>query len=98
MKKILLTFVVMLATSSVFASSSADTILINSSDVSKIVYDTITTSKGKQSIKYYFIYKNKLISTNKSSIQTLSLCKRHDLECPLVLITSTTGKKRIIAL
>lgn len=79
-----------------FGQTKADTTAIRQSDVTKWICDTTTTAKGKTSIKYYAVYKGKLVSTSKTTFEAVKLCKKHNVQCALVYITSTTGRKRIV--
>lgn len=95
MKRIFISLLVALSCSALFAAQ-ADTTAIRQSDVTKWICDTTTTAKGKTSIKYYAVYKGKLVSTSKTTFEAVKLCKKHNVQCALVYITSTTGRKRIV--
>ncbi len=95
-KKILFGIVLIISPLSVNAATKADTISINNTNIAKWISDTTINSKGKQSIKYYCIYKGQLVNTNKTTIDNVKLCKKYGVKCALILITSTNGRKRII--
>lgn len=95
-KKILFGVVLMVSALFTNAAINADTISIDNTNVTKWISDTTINSKGKQSIKYYCIYKGQLINTNKTTIGNVKLCNKYKVKCALILITSANGRKRII--
>lgn len=95
MKKLIVSLVLCFATIPLFAKQLPDTIAISQSDVSNWIIEDAINSKGKPTKKYYCVFKGKLIPTNKTTIQSVELCKKYNAECSLILITSTKRKQRI---
>ena len=79
-----------------FGQIKADTISINQTSITRWITDSTKTTKGNTIIKYYCIYNGQLISTTKTTLQNVALCEKYKAKCALILITSKTGKKRII--
>ena len=95
MKKLTTTLLLFLLSLSSFAQTKSDTIVIEQSSITRWITDTTTSAKGKLTIKYYCVYKNELVSTNKTTFESVKLCKKHNVQCSLIYITSSTGRKRI---
>lgn len=95
MKRILLTASLSLLSLLSFAQAKSDTISIDQSSITRWITDNTTTAKGKPTIKYYCVYKNQLIPTNKRTFESVKLCQKHNVKCALIFITSSTGRKRI---
>lgn len=95
MKRLFISLLLAFVCSASFAAE-ADTTAIRQSDVTKWICDTTTNTKGKQVVKYYALYKGQLVSTNRTTLQNVSLCEKYKAQCALVLITTKTGRKRII--
>lgn len=96
MKKLIFGVVLLIVALSTNAAIKADTISIDDTTITKWIADTTINSKGKQSIKYYCIYKGQLVSTNKITIDNVKLCKKFGAKTALILITSANGRKRVI--
>lgn len=79
-----------------FGQAKADTIAIDQTSVTRWIADSTKTAKGKPTVKYYCIYKGQLVSTTKTTLQNVALCEKYKAKCALILITSKTGKKRIV--
>ena len=77
------------------SAATSDTIAVQQTDITKWIAEQTTTSKGKPTTKYYCIYKDELVNTSKSVSERVSLCKKHNAKCALILITSKSGRKRI---
>lgn len=77
------------------SAATSDTIAVQQTDITKWIVEQTTTSKGKPTTKYYCIYKDELVNTSKSVSERVSLCKKHNAKCALILITSKSGRKRI---
>lgn len=77
------------------SAATSDTIAVQQTDITKWIIEQTTTSKGKPTTKYYCIYKDELVNTSKSVSERVSLCKKHNAKCALILITSKSGRKRI---
>lgn len=96
MKKTLFTILFAFVTTFTFAETKSDTIVIDQEYITSWIADSTLNTKGKSTIKYYCIYKGELIATNKTTLKNVSLCKKYKAKCALVLITSKTGRKRIV--
>lgn len=77
------------------SAATSDTIAVQQTDITKWIVEQTTTFKGKPTTKYYCIYKDELVNTSKSVSERVSLCKKHNAKCALILITSKSGRKRI---
>ena len=77
------------------SAATSDTIAVQQTDITKWIVEQTTTSKGKPTTKYYCIYTDELVNTSKSVSERVSLCKKHNAKCALILITSKSGRKRI---
>lgn len=77
-------------------AATPDTIAVQQTDITRWIADSTLTSKGKPTVKYYCLYKGQLISTNRSTLQNVALCEKYKAKCALILITSKTGRKRIV--
>lgn len=78
-------------------AATPDTVAVQQTDITKWIADSTLTSKSKPTVKYYCLYKGQLVSTNKTTLQNVQLCERYKAKCALLLITSKTGKQRIIS-
>lgn len=96
MKKILFVFGLAVLSVTCCAETAPDTILIEQSAITKWIADSTRTAKGTPTIKYYCLYKGQLVGTNRTTIQTITLCNKYNATCKLLLVTSKTGKRRII--
>lgn len=76
--------------------AKADTVAVDNNAITKWIADTTTTAKGNLSIKYYVLYKGELINTNRTTMQNVKLCKKYGAKSALIMITSGTGRKRIV--
>lgn len=95
MKKVIISFVLFMLSFNVFAAD-ADTIKVDNMKLSKTITDNTVNSKGKQIIKYYFIYNGEIIPTNKTTIDRFNLCAKHKVKCNLRAIKKNGVIKRII--
>lgn len=93
--KRLITALVFSLFSLIASAATSDTIAVQQTDITKWIIEQTTTSKGKPTTKYYCIYKDELVNTSKSVSERVSLCKKHNAKCALILITSKSGRKRI---
>ena len=78
------------------AATNADTLTINSSNISKVVTDTYLTNKGVEKMKYYFIINDELIPTTSTVIKYYELAKKHNCKVSLAVVKTKTGKKVIL--
>lgn len=99
MKKIILALALMAGALTASAKSKAvnDTISVNNSKIERVVESKATNSKGKEVVKYYFVYDHQLISTSKSVVEVYCLAKQYGANCALAMVINRETKhKRII--
>lgn len=99
MKKIILALALMAGALTASAKSKAvnDTISVNNSKIERVVESKATNSKGKEVVKYYFVYDHQLISTSKSVVEVYCLAKQCGANCALAMVINRKTKhKRII--
>ena len=77
--------------------AKADTVAVDVTSITKWIADTTTTAKGNLSIKYYVLYKGELVNTNRTTMQNVKLCKKYGAKSALIMITSATGRRRIVS-
>lgn len=77
-------------------SQQADTVRIDVTKITKMVTDTTLTSKGNQSVKYYVVFDNTLVKSNKSSYEQYKLARKFGTKVNAVMITKGTNKKIIV--
>lgn len=95
MKKII--FIVMLFMSTTaFAATKADTVMVDNSKITNVVRHNGTTSTGKPSIKYYFVYDGELIPTNNTTVGKYELAKQYKAKCPLAMVIRGRNKRIIL--
>jgi hypothetical protein len=70
-----------------------DTLAVNNNLITKVIKHKTTNTKGKEIIKYYFVYNGNLISTSKTVVDKYELAKAYDVRIALIII-----KNRRIAL
>lgn len=75
----------------------ADTIAVDANAITKWIADTATTSRGNLSIKYYVLYKGELVNTNRTTMNNVKLCKKYGAKAALIMITSASGRRKIIS-
>lgn len=75
----------------------ADTIAVDANAITKWIADTTTTAKGNLSIKYYVLYKGELVNTNRTTMNNVKLCKKYGAKSALIMITSASGRRRIVS-
>ena len=78
-------------------SAKADTIAVDANAITKWIADTTTTAKGNISIKYYVLYKGELVNTNRTTMNNVKLCKKYGAKAALIMITSASGRRRIVS-
>lgn len=99
MKKIILALALMAGGLTASAKSEAvnDTISIDNSKIERVVESKTTNSKGKEVVKYYFVYDHQLISTSKPVVEVYNLAKQYGANCALAMVINReTKRKRII--
>lgn len=77
--------------------AKADTIAVDATAITKWIADTTTTAKGNLSIKYYVLYKGELVNTNRTTMNNVKLCKKYGAKAALIMITSASGRRRIVS-
>lgn len=92
-----LLFGTMMSISAANKLAKADTIAVDNNAITKWIVDTTTTAKGNLSIKYYVLYKGELINTNRTTMNNVKLCKKYGAKSALIMITSGTGRRRIVS-
>lgn len=101
MKKILFLLVMLvgLAANAVAAGkSNNDTIPANPSLVTRWITEPVVNEKtGKTTNKYYVIYNNTLVGTNKTTIDKVKLCQKYSVPARIFLIRKGNKLIRIIA-
>ena len=78
-------------------SAKADTIVVDANAITKWIADTATTAKGNLSVKYYVLYKGELVNTNRTTMNNVKLCKKYGAKAALIMITSASGRRRIVS-
>lgn len=78
------------------AATKNDTIRVDNNSISKVIEAPTTTSNGKATTKYYFIYKGELINTSKNVVTKYKLAKQYNANCALVLVVSKNNKRIIL--
>lgn len=74
-----------------------DTIEVRNESIQKIVQDETTTTSGKRTTKYYFLYGDELIPCSRNTVENFNLCKKHGAKCHLAMVVNRkTNRKRII--
>ena len=68
-----------------FAAKS-DTLAVNNSLITKVIRHKTTTTKGKPTIKYYFVYNGNLVSTTKTVVDKYELAKAYGVRIALIII------------
>lgn len=99
MKKIIITLCLAVIAMSACAAEEIknDTIVVDNTEISKIVEDESVNSKGRKVTKYYFIYDGELIPASRHVVETYNLCKKHEVKCRLaVVVNKKNNRKRII--
>lgn len=94
---LILLFGIMMSVSATTKPAKADTVAVDATSITKWIADTTTTSRGNVSIKYYVLYKGELVNTNKTTMKNVKLCKKYGAKSALIMITSATGRRRIVS-
>ena len=66
--------------------AKSDTLAVNNSLITKVIRHKTTTSKGKPTIKYYFVYNGNLVSTTKTVVDKYELAKAYGVRIALIII------------
>lgn len=77
-------------------SQQADTVPVDVTKITKMVTDTTLTTKGNQSVKYYVVFNNTLVKSNKSSYEQYKLAKRFGTRINAIMVVKGTSKKIIV--
>lgn len=92
-----LLFETMMSVNAATKPAKADTVAVDVNAVTKWIADTTTTAKGNLSIKYYVLYKGELVNTNRTTMNNVKLCKKYGAKAALIMITSASGRRRIVS-
>ena len=92
-----LLFGTMMSVSAATKPAKADTVAVDANAITKWIADTTTTSRGNLSIKYYVLYKGELVNTNRTTMNNVKLCKKYGAKAALIMITSASGRRRIVS-
>ena len=68
------------------SAAKNDTIAVNNSLITKVIRHKTTTTKGKPTIKYYFVYNGNLVSTTKTVVDKYELAKAYGVRIALIII------------
>lgn len=68
------------------SAAKSDTIAVNNSLITKVIRHKTTTTKGKPTIKYYFVYNGNLVSTTKTVVDKYELAKAYGVRIALIII------------
>lgn len=68
------------------SAANNDTIAVNNNLITKVIRHKTTTTKGKPTIKYYFVYKGNLVSTTKTVVDKYELAKAYGVRIALIII------------
>lgn len=60
-----------------------DTIRVSQNQITKLVVDSGVSAKGKKYTKYYAIINGELVSTSKTVVEKINLCKKYGAKCAL---------------
>ncbi len=63
-----------------------DTLAVDNNLIAKVIKHKTTTTKGKQIIKYYFVYNGNLVSTTKNVVDKYELAKAYGVRIALIII------------
>lgn len=77
------------------AAIEKDTIAINQNAIAKLITDKGVSAKGKEYTKYYAIINGELISTSKTVVDKIQLCKKYGAKCALAAVRNKKTKSLI---
>lgn len=78
------------------AATKSDTLKVDNKQITKVIEYPTTTTAGKKTIKYYFIYKGELVNTSKNVVDKFKLAKQFGANCALVIVVGKTNKRIIL--
>lgn len=97
MKKTIITLMLAIASmGAVAATEKADTIKVDYSKISSVIEDKTVNSKGKATLKYYFLYNKELIPTSKNVVDKFKLCAKYHAICALAIVKKGKSKRIIL--
>lgn len=101
MKKFVFALLILLGSLQLHAKSvKNDTIPASQKEVSEWITEKTTNSKGNEVTHYYAIWNGYLLSTTKTTIEKVTLCKKYNTKCTLLVIGPTINgvlkPKRIV--
>lgn len=92
-----LTFVICLCSIlNINAATKADTLRVDNTLITKVIEYPTTTSAGKKTTKYYFIYKGELVNASKTVVEKYKLAKQFGANCALAIVIGKTNKRIIL--
>lgn len=68
------------------SAANNDTIAVNNNLITKVIRHKTTTTKGKPTVKYYFVYNGNLVSTTKTVVEKYELAKAYGVRIALIII------------
>jgi hypothetical protein len=77
------------------AAIEKDTIAINQNAIAKLITDKGVSTKGKEYTKYYAIINGELVSTSKTVVDKIQLCKKYGAKCALAAVRNKKTKSLI---
>lgn len=100
MKKLILALALMAGAFSVYAETDErnDTLSVNNDKIVKVIEKESVTSKGKKSVKYYFLYDGELVPASKMTVEHYKLAKEYGARCALAMVVYSKNKRKRIIL
>lgn len=77
------------------AAIEKDTVAINQNAIAKLITDKGVSAKGKEYTKYYALINGELISTSKTVVEKIALCKKYGAKCALAAVRNKKTKSLI---
>lgn len=68
------------------SAAKSDTLAVNNNLITKVIKHKTTNTKGKEVIKYYFVYNGNLVSTSKTVVDKYELAKAYGVRIALIII------------
>lgn len=78
------------------AATKSDTLKVDNASITKVIEAPTTTSNGKATVKYYFIYKGELVNTSKTVVTKYKLAKQYNANCALAIVIGKNNKRIIL--
>lgn len=77
------------------AAVEKDTVAINQNAIVQLITDKGVTANGKERTKYYALINGELVSTSKTAVDKIALCKRYGAKCALAAVRNKKTKSLI---